>query len=188
MSSITGSMLTNVFRANSLFDPDVSGVGTQPYYFDEYLGSDRIYQRYRVTACSIKVTVQPNSTSTVGVQNLRFGVYPTANSGTLSGTALETALQQAYCKHKWGAFVQSPSKDSTIIHYMTTDKIKGVRKASVLNDHDYTAFFSASPISPWYWHVFFFPEDRTSSCTANFAVELCYYAEMFERASPVASA
>lgn len=52
--------ITNhVFRANSVFDPDESGVGHQPLMFDEYTV---LYEQYRVLSAKIKITPVPVDT------------------------------------------------------------------------------------------------------------------------------
>lgn len=47
-----------VFRLNSLFDPDFSGVGHQPYGFDNLA---LLYNRYRVVSCGWRIQ-QPSRT------------------------------------------------------------------------------------------------------------------------------
>ncbi len=44
---------SHVFRANSIFDPDLTSVGHQPLLHDEYAA---LYERYRVVSSTIKVT------------------------------------------------------------------------------------------------------------------------------------
>jgi hypothetical protein len=58
-SSITaavGSLATQVYRTNSLFDPDLTGVGHQPYGFDQF---KTYYATYLVTAstCSVEASI-----------------------------------------------------------------------------------------------------------------------------------
>lgn len=48
LTSYTGSVAGNIFRINSLFDPDYTGVGHQPLYFDQFAAS---YGRYVVLGC-----------------------------------------------------------------------------------------------------------------------------------------
>lgn len=54
-----------LFRANSLFDPDYSGIGHQPYGFDTYA---TIYDYYEVIDCIITMT--PISGSTSGIYGI----------------------------------------------------------------------------------------------------------------------
>lgn len=56
LTSTLGSISTNVFNANSIFDPDATGVGHQPLYRDQYAA---IYDQYTVLGSKITVTFQP---------------------------------------------------------------------------------------------------------------------------------
>ncbi len=65
--STSGSLAKQLFKINSIFDPDSSGVGHQPLYRDTYAA---IYDYYAVV--SVKATVQfqslnTSSGSTVGI-------------------------------------------------------------------------------------------------------------------------
>lgn len=48
-----GIMDTNIWRANSLYDPNYTGVGHQPRGFDQFMG---LYTRYEVLGSMIKIT------------------------------------------------------------------------------------------------------------------------------------
>lgn len=70
--NLTGSTNTvgaNVYRMNSLFDPDLTGVGHQPMYYDQFCGAvgTAPYSRYRVLSSVMTVTYTPVSLSTPGV-------------------------------------------------------------------------------------------------------------------------
>ncbi len=56
------SFTSTVFRANSIFDPDYSGVGHQPMGHDQWAA---IYERYTVLGSKITVTYTPSGTSNV---------------------------------------------------------------------------------------------------------------------------
>lgn len=53
-SLTTGAILDQVFRANSLFDPDRTNTGHQPLEFDQYFA---LYNRYHVYAISWHITL-----------------------------------------------------------------------------------------------------------------------------------
>lgn len=53
--TLSGSAITGyVFRANSLYDPDYTSVGGQPYMYDQLAA---IYNRYRVYSMSFKLDI-----------------------------------------------------------------------------------------------------------------------------------
>lgn len=81
---LSGAVSTNLFRANSLYDPDYTGAGHQPLGFDQYMA---LYAQYLVRYSKITVTGINSSTGIV------FGVslLPTATS---FGTSPEYIEQQ----------------------------------------------------------------------------------------------
>lgn len=55
-----GTAARHQFRMSSCFDPDFSGIGHQPHWFDTYA---TVYQTYRVLGSKITVTFSPNNIS-----------------------------------------------------------------------------------------------------------------------------
>lgn len=75
LSSTAGALYGYVYNLNGLFDPNQSGTGHQPLYFDQLMG---IYNHYivigsRITCtftawdnpCPVNVTLSPNDDSTI---------------------------------------------------------------------------------------------------------------------------
>lgn len=60
LNPAAGIMTSHYFSANGMQDPDISGFGHQPLFFDQYMAS---YDQYRVVGSSIKVTQLPEATS-----------------------------------------------------------------------------------------------------------------------------
>lgn len=58
---------SQIMNLNSLFDPDRTGIGHQPYGFDQLAN---IYQRYRVISCSYVINAYSGSTP------IRFACLP----------------------------------------------------------------------------------------------------------------
>ena len=77
------------FRGNSCYDPDYSGVGHQPLYFDRYM---TLYSRYRVVASRIRVNFINNrpTCSIVGVVH--------ANTDPLAIVSYSTIAEQPHTK------------------------------------------------------------------------------------------
>lgn len=92
----TGNAVTNhVFRMNSLFDPDFTATGHQPYYFDQFA---TIYQRYCVIGSKLTATFTPipqaiNGTATTQLDGpVICAVWgdPTSTNTTTLSTIMET--------------------------------------------------------------------------------------------------
>lgn len=84
----------HVFQANSLYDPDTTGVGTQPIMRDQWAN---LYQNYVVVGAKIKITFATQSTS-VTTQNSFVGIRLN-DSSTLSDT--DPANLAMHPRQKW---------------------------------------------------------------------------------------
>jgi len=86
MSSASGAMANNVFRANSLFDPNETGTGHQPMCFDQWM---TLYNHFMVIGSKITVHFAGDG-GTSGVP-LIYGVALTddATSTSSPGTIME---------------------------------------------------------------------------------------------------
>jgi len=78
-----------VFRANSLFDPDLTGVGSQPEYFDQL---SAVYSQYCVQGCHIKCEIFNTGTTS----NVCVLLYSDVNVAT---QAVENLTEHRYAKH-----------------------------------------------------------------------------------------
>jgi hypothetical protein len=67
----------NLFRCGSIFDPNHTGVGHQPYGHDTY---QSIYTHYRVLGSKLTATYCPNGASSVG--HIVGGIYIQADTAT----------------------------------------------------------------------------------------------------------
>lgn len=63
LSSVGGALTSNSFSCNGMFDPDMSGAGTQPLYFDQVAS---IYNHYTVLNSKITVEFAPFTNNTTG--------------------------------------------------------------------------------------------------------------------------
>lgn len=119
------------FNLNSIFDPDRSGVGHQPYGFDQLAA---IYNRYRVISCSWNI----NAIS--GTSAFRIAALP-SNDAPLS-------LNMSYiCENpraKWA--IQLPGGDTKTLRGKTyIPSLVGRTKAQYLADDRYQSLTTGSP-------------------------------------------
>lgn len=94
ITSASGVVNGNTFRANSCFDPDETGTGHQPMYFDQLAA---VYGRYQVVSSYIRVTFTP-ITETAGTSNWLFGIVGQNSNGLSSNP--NTLCEGGHSKYK----------------------------------------------------------------------------------------
>lgn len=85
LTSNGGAQVNHNFSANGMYDPDVTGVGHQPMYFDQMTA---LYNHYTVIGSRIKYVCMSDSVVQGGAQialylNDDSGVVPTISSGSI---------------------------------------------------------------------------------------------------------
>lgn len=83
----------NVFRLNSLYDPDLTNVGHQPQWFDQLAN---VYQKYRVKGSKITVTFSnpTNVNGTTPVGPFLVGIT-TSSSSVLNASSYASLTEDA---------------------------------------------------------------------------------------------
>lgn len=118
----------HAFRANSIYDPDATGVGHQPLGRDIWAG---LYNRYMVIGAKISVKMVPTGTSnyhatcgvlvdddaTVDDQNVTTLIergksrYKSFLNSYTSGSKSVTTLKQTFSAKKWFGFKDAKDND-----------------------------------------------------------------------------
>ena len=127
-------------RGNSCFDPDFTGIGHQPHYFDQYAA---FYGRYMVYSSSVALKMRNNTTTAVTV-----GLWPSVDSSTVVSNG-DSLREQPYVRTR----LLAPGDGAAIVrlnHRMTTSKMRG---GTVFSD-EWGALISANPSRQWYWNIF----------------------------------
>lgn len=148
------------FRGNSVFDPDFTGGGNQPNYFDNLAA---LYGRYRVFSSSIKVTII-NSSTTVP---LRWALFPSDLS--TGGTNVANASGNPYCKTGVVSQITGSRSVVTVKSSCSTAKINGKTKSQIMGSDSYQAIVSANPGDEWFW--VFQIEDLSLASAMSVAVD-----------------
>ena len=89
---------SHLFRANSLFDPDLTGTGHQSLMFDEYA---LLYNQYRVLSSKIKITPMVDDTS--NITPAFYGVFGDKDT-TFTYTLATAVIEDGRNKSTWGIF------------------------------------------------------------------------------------
>lgn len=162
----SGTSALHLFRANSVFDPNFTGVGHQPLGFDEWAA---VYGKYRVIKSSCKIMACMNGVSTTS--QAIFGVRTTSDSGTT--TNITRNMEQTNCK--W-TMVTGSLEPKTLTCYWN---IKSV--ASMSNEDNLNAAVTGNPVQEDYFQVFYHAIDDVIDADAlRCAAEIEYTVRFFE--------
>lgn len=165
--------IVQVFRGNSIFDPDETGTGHQPMFRDNYAA---IYGRYLVRASKISVT----ATNVSGLVTHTMMIVPANTIFSTSDVNIDSTLEQNYAiRTKILPIAQRNSVKLT--QYMSTAKIFGARKGQVGSDDLFSAAVATNPQNQWYWNVCFQNQSDLVDQVVQFQVLLHYYVEFYDR-------
>lgn len=150
--------VAHVFRAASIFDPDFTGVGHQPYGHDQY---QNIFQFYRVVKSVITVT----SASTGG--NNVIGVAMRATPTVITDPEVIREVK--------GTRFTPLSNTSDPYKIQMTHLI-----TEVDDESQSTAQFGTNPTQNNYFHVWAAPNGSADPAELALCVDIVYHVEMWE--------
>jgi len=165
----SSSPIQYTFRANSLFDPDVTSTGHQPLYFDQYIAS---YEKYRVFKTHIRVRVTNNTQQFVN----ELVVIPASQIPTLTSISMAREQARSVTTGPLPAFQSVPK---TIELSLSTKTVLGLQRSQIY-DQDYGAIFSANPVELWYYSLYAWSSSTGIDLVVD--VELIFECEFYDRA------
>lgn len=166
-TTTSGVATTYVFRANGMYDPDFTGVGHQPLYFDQ-MGT--VYNHWYVVASKIKWTFVPDGTSVQAPYRITCYVDDDSTpSGALTpdGASEQTGSVVKVCQ---GGV--NPSKE-TITMYYDAQKTWG---NNVLANSRQRGTVANDPSEQIFFHGQVTPLNGSSTVTVYAIVEIEYTA------------
>lgn len=170
--TVTGAAFANrFFRGNSCYDPDQTGTGHQPMFFDQYIA---VYGKYRVLASAVKIQVMNSGNASTYVVILPATVVTPvyANIDAVLEANKATSLRVV------PPLQYLPQQQK---RYMTTSKATGVSRSVVYSDDTYAALFNADPVNLWYWSFVFQTIDQATNIDLSVLLTMTLYVEFFDR-------
>lgn len=165
------TLVGHVYRLNSIFDPDFTGVGSQPLGHDQWAA---FYRSYRVRGC--KITIRAMSDS---AQPCTVGIVP-LNTNTILSTREQ---YQEQTKSKFlPVGIDTSNGVSMFSSYGSVAEVYGGPSNIVDYDDNFRATMGTNPTTQLFWHVF---ATGFGTGNSNFdvqvQVELEYYVDLFQR-------
>ncbi len=138
LEAAVGAGVQQVWNANSLFDPDGTGVGHQPLYYDQLLSATGPYTRYVVFRVTIEVTV-----TNISANPVVFALY--GQPGTMDYPSRDLLMEKPMSKRVF--LSQSGGGQTTRKVQMTipVEKLFGVTRARLHTDDVFTGIYNANP-------------------------------------------
>lgn len=186
----SGGSNTWFFSVNNLYDPDVTGTGHQPMYFDNY---SQLFNRYRVNWAQITVTVvnhfvntdtayQPPSGSAVLTENPNYA-YKLAILADRDvsdyPTTMNRLIEEGGANIKWRFIAPSLNgKLPKLFHSASPHRLTQL----AFNDDTLQADIGAAPSRQCYFAVAITSADgNTDPPNVFLNVRIKYYCEFFDR-------
>jgi hypothetical protein len=169
----------NVFRLNSLFDPDYTFAGHQPYGFDTLTS---VYNSYLVTACTVDMTFTDPTIDGLVVCAV---AQPSLGSQYLAGVDPPRALEWPVTAR---AFLNNTGEQKVRFkRRFVMHELEGISKIQYdCSLASYGALYTANPtLAPWL-RVAVASLDAAASGQCRFSVALTYEVQMYQRAQTLA--
>ncbi len=157
-----GSVAANVFRLNSVYDPDYTGTGTTVVGWTQLNG---MYNRHRVLHATVRATFVNNSAT------IPLTVFIALNPVTTVGTGITQILAQ---RHVWSDGLATTSGPCTRTHTIGAPiaAIYGVPAAQVRNEDDFAAVGAAVPNNVAFCHIGAYADGAaTGALTMHVSIE-----------------
>lgn len=176
MDASAGATTSYAFRANDCYDPDYSGTGNQPYYFDQLMA---MYNKF--TVLGSKITITPFGAVNVG-EYVIVGLYKDNDTSARTANLVESMEAPGT---KWigvGNAAQNPRKLS-----LTYSARKTHGKNPIANP-ELAGTASASPTDQDFFRIFCgCPTSTTNPGAVTVNVVIKYTVLLHDRIDPATS-
>lgn len=173
--SASGSS-SNLFKLNSLYDPDITGVGGQPRYFDTLFGAaggNAPYLDYMVYAC--KIAAQVRNTDATSHAMVSLSAFPEGAAPTDIIKAQERSDTQCL----WLSPTTGGNSTGVVSQYVTMSDLFGI--TDLEDELDLRGAHNADPTKAGYGSLQVFNPDGAGAITVNAVVTITFYAKCYGR-------
>ncbi len=185
----TGSVNTAVgytFRLGSLYDPDYTGAGHQPYMYDQLTG---IYNKYIVEKVQYRVRFRQVAASPITSLWCGYSLLTDTNSAASAvGDTINEIRERSTALVSPLAAVNNAANFKTWSGSVVLRTLFGISEAQYYGDQeDFAAIYNANPTRQCFLELFLIDPDSGSSTTVEADIELVYHAKLFGYVAPAQS-
>lgn len=168
LTTLVGSQ--QLYRMNSLFDPDKTGSGHQPYGYDQITP---LYLRYRVLRFRYKITFATSSSDYFAL------VIPINGALASAITNLTTFTQAAESPRGRSTIVSSTTRSIIMRGNLALNALNGTTQIEYLADDRFQAAVSSNPTEVIDLAIGWF-NPSGGTITVNFGAELIYECDIHD--------
>ena len=183
MSSLNNYTGQYILSGNSLYDPIVSGGGTQPYYYDQLIapssGDTGLYKAWKVSGSKIDLEFSSASTNNVPVYVWLLPISSDNSSLPTFPPNLDEYPRAKRLTLTSGSGSHSFGKISNYLPCYTHENITW--NDWNVGDQDYQGRYNTNPLKVPYWYVICKPADGSSTTGIFMKYTITYFAELSER-------
>lgn len=175
-------VFSRLYRGNSLYDPDYTGVGVQPYGYDNMCNANAPFGRYLVYGS--KITVYPHvytagQSPQYGTGNyaLKMVVVPTRIVAP-AYTSFDDITKMPYARARNIESANDVNRGNILKQYVSTRRI--MPEVGSLQDDALTALYNTNPTKEWYWLVIADSSTFSNDITVYAEVKIKYYCKLMK--------
>lgn len=179
LTGAAGAIGANVFRMNSLFDPDFTGLGHQPYFYDQLCGAtgNAPYNKYRVIGSKMTVRFAISNAPSLAAANVGPVVVgiTTNTSGGLYASSVSALMESTNTPYT----ILEDKSGGNNVKTLSVTFVPSRDLGMDVGDDTLAAGYSGNPSSTFYgipWKV-----DTTGNATVIAFVEIDFRVEFFNR-------
>lgn len=188
MNPATGIPAVQVYSANGMYDPNITGTGHQPSNYDRWLSTATttgIYDHYTVLGSKIRVVPVVGATTTQ--TPLICGILLTDDGATVAGMSQTDLLEQPGTVYSRYPFGNDLNMTRSIRHRFSARKFFGKSKGSLIGDGQYKGAWNSNPSEGAFFEIFATDVCGNEPPSMCFYVEIVYYAILTEPKEALAS-
>lgn len=163
----------HAFRGNSMYDPDETGVGVQPYGYDQITG---LFGVFRVVGSKIRIYFRQENQAAGAIK-----VCLLATTQTITTTDIADLMQRPGTK----------AVSVTLADDTRKQKLKSYKSTKWLypeispGDAGFNHQLGGNPVYQWYWTIVFDSYDAQVSRLISYDVQITYYAICRQALAPI---